>query len=87
MALNAKNDLRLADFFSLPLAGAGANAGLFCHSTADSAATVAGAGYFNGAADRLVKGSVIISVTSTGTTPVTTLRTVTANDGAVVTIT
>jgi hypothetical protein len=81
----ATKDLRLVDVFPIITTG-GVNPGLYLHNTADSAATVIGAGYFNNAADRLVVGSVILSVTSTGTTPVLTTRTVTANTGTVVTI-
>ena len=85
MAFNNKTDLRrIADF---PISVAGAQLpGLFSHNTADAAATVAAAGYFNAAADRLPIGSVILSVTTVTTAPVTTLRTVTANTGTVVTI-
>lgn len=85
MAYNS-NELKRTDDFAIPGAAAGANPGFFLHQTADTAAVVIAAGYFNGAADRLTVGSVIVSVTSAGGTPVTTLRTVTANTGSAVTI-
>lgn len=85
MALNINTDLRRQDSFPGIAAGA-LLPGFFLHTTADAALTVAGAGYFDAAADRLPIGSVIVSVTSTGTTPVLTHRIVTANTGTVVTI-
>jgi hypothetical protein len=86
MAFSLKNDIRLIDNFP-PIDLLGGNlAGLFLHTTVDAAATVAGAGYFNLAADRLPVGSVIMSITTNTTTPVLTNRVVTANTGTVVTI-
>jgi hypothetical protein len=85
MAFTLKTDLRLVDNFPIAVAGA-ILPGLFLHNTADAAATVITANYFNAAADRLVVGSVIISVTTVTTTPVVTLRVVTANTGTVVTV-
>lgn len=85
MPFTLKTDLRRIDAF--PLAGGtGPNPGLFTHQTTDTAATVAAANYFNAAAGLLPKGSVILSVTSIGGTPVVTPRVVTANDGTTVTI-
>jgi hypothetical protein len=85
MAFVLKTDLRrVADF---PAAGiAGPLAGSFHHVTADAAATVAAANYFNAAAALLVKGSVITSITAITGTPVRTAYIVTANDGTTVTI-
>jgi hypothetical protein len=54
--------------------------------TPEAAAAVEAAGYFNSAAVRLPKGSLIEAVMAVTGTPVTKRYVVTANDGAVVTV-
>jgi N-acetylmuramic acid 6-phosphate (MurNAc-6-P) etherase len=65
------------------LAGA-SGVSLWHYSTADSAADVNTAGYFNSAANMLGLNDVIIAVTSTGGTPVVSHTYVNANSGTVV---
>lgn len=54
--------------------------------TADTPAVVEAAGYFNGAVDRLPKGTCLTAVMTTGGTPVMKDYVVTANTGTAVTI-
>lgn len=59
---------------------------LWHYTTADSAATVAGTGYFNDASDLLRKGDQIIANTSTSGSLAMKLYTVTASTSGSVTI-
>jgi N-acetylmuramic acid 6-phosphate (MurNAc-6-P) etherase len=65
------------------LAGA-SGVSLWHYATADAIADVNTAGYFNAAANMLNVNDVIITVTSTGTTPVVGHTYVNANSGTVV---
>lgn len=65
------------------LAGA-SGVSLWHYTTADAIADVNTAGYFNAAANMLSVNDVIITVTSTGTTPVVSHTYVNANSGTVV---
>ena len=65
------------------LAGA-SGVSLWHYTTADTIADVNTAGYFNSAANMLNLNDVIITVTSTGSTPVVSHTYVNANSGTVV---
>lgn len=60
---------------------------LHSYVTADTAANIVGAGYFNGAVDRMKVGDTIIAMTDTGTTAVTKIHMVSAVTSTVVTLT
>lgn len=57
------------------------------YTTADTPATVGGAGYFNAAANDLVVGDIILAVCGIGGTVVHTSWGVSANTGTAVTVT
>ena len=57
---------------------------LYTYTTADTVATVNTSGYFNDVSDDVVKGDVIISVTSTGGTLASSIHTVVSNASGVV---
>lgn len=57
------------------------------YTTADTAANIVGAGYFNGAIDRMKVGDTIVAMTDTGTTAVTKIHMVSAVSSTVVTLT
>ncbi len=59
---------------------------LWHYTTADVAATVTGAGYFNVAAPMLRVNDLIICNVNTGATPATNFYVVTGNTGSVVTV-
>ena len=59
---------------------------LWHYTTPDSAATVAGTGYFNEASDLLRKGDMIIDNTATGGTVTPKFYTVTAASAGAITI-
>ena len=64
--------------------GGGSGRRLWYYTTADTIATVNTAGYFNDAANMLNLNDVIMTVTSTGGTPVVGHTYVNANDGSTV---
>lgn len=76
MAFNRKN-------FAL-LAFAGIGPKLFCYTTADAAAVVDTAGYFNGVSDVVSVGDFVLANVATGGTLLGGLFLVTANSGGVV---
>ena len=57
---------------------------MFTYTTTDAVATVNTSGYFNDVSDDVVKGDVIISVTSTGGTLASSIHTVVSNASGVV---
>ena len=57
---------------------------LFTYTTEDAVAAVNTSGYFNDVSDDVVKGDVIISVTSTGGTMASSIHTVVSNASGVV---
>jgi hypothetical protein len=67
------------------LGTAGGN-NLFYYRTADAAATVAGASYFNNAANILNVGDVILAITGVGGTIVPKIYMVLTNTGSAVTV-
>lgn len=69
---------------SLCCIGGGSGQRLWYYSTADTIATVNTAGYFNDAANMLNLNDVIMTITSTGGTPVVGHTYVNANDGSTV---
>lgn len=75
MAFDAANLTRLAG---------GSGVSLWHYTTADTIATVNTAGYFNNAANMVKLNDVIITVTSTGGTPVVSHTYVNANNGSTV---
>lgn len=58
---------------------------LWHYASADTAATVTGAGYFNPAADMINTGDLMILTTDTGTAPATALSRVSGVSGGTVT--
>jgi hypothetical protein len=60
----------------------GGGRALHVYRTADTAANIAGANYFDGVADRLAVGDPIIAQCDTGGTPVTKIHTVSAISAA-----
>ena len=64
--------------------GGGSGRRLWYYTTADTIADVNTAGYFNSAANMLNLNDVIMTVTSTGGTPVVGHTYVNANDGSTV---
>ena len=64
--------------------GGGSGKRLWYYVTSDTIATVNTAGYFNDAANMLNLNDVIMTVTSTGSTPVVGHTYVNANDGSTV---
>ena len=64
--------------------GGGSGRRLWYYTTADTIADVNTAGYFNNAANMLNLNDVIMTVTSTGGTPVVGHTYVNANDGSTV---
>ncbi len=72
---------------SLIRIGGGSGQALWYYSSADSIADANTAGYFNDAANILNLNDIIITITSTGGTPVLTHAYVNANNGSVVDIT
>jgi hypothetical protein len=87
MAFNAKA-LQIGDVKGVP--GASPDGLAYfrpaTYITADTPTVVEGAGYFNGAAARMPKGTVVTAVMTTGGTPVMKNYVVTANTGAAVTV-
>ena len=71
---------------SLICIGGGSGQRLWYYSTADTIATVNTAGYFNSAANMLNLNDVIMTVTSTGATPVVGHTYVNGNNGSTVDI-
>ena len=78
MAYDAANLIRL---------GGGSGVSLWHYSTTDTVATVNTAGYFNASANMLGLNDVIITLSSTGGTPVLSHLYVNANNGSVVDVT
>jgi len=72
---------------SLIRIGGGSGQALWYYSSADSIADANTAGYFNDAANILNLNDIIMTITSTGGTPVLTHAYVNANNGSVVDIT
>tara|TARA_R100001377_G_scaffold81393_2_gene60877 strand:- start:985 stop:1254 length:270 start_codon:yes stop_codon:yes gene_type:complete len=71
----------------LHLIGGASGQRLWYYVSSDTIATANSAGYFNSSASMLNVNDVIITVTSTGGTPVITHAYVNANNGSVVDIT
>jgi hypothetical protein len=78
MAYDAANLIRL---------GGGSGVSLWHYSTTDTVATVNSAGYFNASSNMLGLNDVIITLSSTGGTPVLSHLYVNANNGSVVDVT
>ena len=78
MAYDAANLTRL---------GGGSGVSLWHYSTTDTVATVNTAGYFNASSNMLGLNDVIITLSSTGGTPVLSHLYVNANNGSVVDVT
>jgi|TARA_R110001592_G_scaffold280774_1_gene548144 hypothetical protein len=72
---------------SLIRIGGGSGQALWYYSSADTIADANTAGYFNDAANILNLNDIIMTITSTGGTPVLTHAYVNANNGSVVDIT
>jgi hypothetical protein len=72
---------------SLVRIGGGSGRALWYYTSADTVADANTAGYFNDAASMLNLNDLIMTVTSTGGTPVITHAYVNANNGSVVDIT
>jgi len=72
---------------SLIRIGGGSGQALWYYSSADTIADANTAGYFNDAANILNLNDIIMTITSTGGTPVLTHSYVNANNGSVVDIT
>ena len=78
MAYDAANLTRLSG---------GSGVSLWHYSTTDTVATVNSAGYFNASSNMLGLNDVIITLSSTGGTPVLSHLYVNANNGSVVDVT
>ena len=72
---------------SLTRLGGGSGVSLWHYSTTDTVATVNTAGYFNASSNMLGLNDVIITLSSTGGTPVLSHLYVNANNGSVVDVT